>query len=112
MQMLHAITWGRFFTAVLLSTAAYYSILFLLFYRNKVFNWLRKKPPLLVAIGLVSSIALQAQDGNQGIGQANTMIRGYYDTGVQLMYAIGAVLALVGAVKTFREWNAGHKEEA
>jgi uncharacterized membrane protein YidH (DUF202 family) len=66
----------------------------------------------LVALCLLGYEYLQAQDGNQGINQANTLIRGYFTTGVQLMYAIGAVLALVGAVRTFREWNAGHQQEA
>lgn len=109
--MLFFISWGRFLTGILLLTVLYYAILFLLFYRKKVFARLHKKPPLIV-IGLLSSMALMAQDGNQGISQANTMIRSYFDTGVQLMYAIAALLALAGAVKTFREWNAGHRDEA
>ncbi|HLZ86414.1 MAG TPA: DUF4134 domain-containing protein [Puia sp.] len=109
--MLFFISWGRFLTVILLSTAAYYAILLLLFHRNKIFDWLKKRTPLLVA-GTAGALAAHAQDGNQGINQANTLIRSYYDTGVQLMYAIGAVLALVGAVRTYREWNAGHQQEA
>ncbi|GGB23858.1 hypothetical protein GCM10011511_54680 [Puia dinghuensis] len=65
-----------------------------------------------MAIGLLSSIALHAQDGNAGITQANTMIRNYYADGVNLMYAIAAILGLVGAVKVYREWNHGHQQEA
>lgn len=109
--MLFFISWGRFLTGILLLTALYYVALFLLFYRKKIFHWLRKKGPL-ATLALLSTTALHAQDGNQGINQANTMIRGYFDSGVTLMYAVGAVLALVGAVKTFREWNAGHQQEA
>jgi hypothetical protein len=111
MQMLSFISWGRFLTAIVLSTAIYYAILFLLFYRNKIFHWLRRRVPLLL-IAAAGGLAAHAQDGNQGISQANTLIRGYFDTGVQLMYAIGAVLALVGAVQVFRHWNAGHQQEA
>ena len=48
-----------------------------------------------------------AQDGNAGINEATTQVRSYFDTGTQLMYAIGAVLGLVGAVKVFQKWNGG-----
>jgi hypothetical protein len=109
--MLFFISWGRFLTLLLLLTAFYYLFLLLLFYRNKVFDRWRKKASLLLA-ATAGTLALHAQDGNQGISQANTMIRGYFDTGVQLLYAIGAVLALVGAVRTFKHWNAGHQDEA
>ena len=109
--MLFFISWGRFLTMTLLLTASYYAILLLLFYRNKIVDWLRKRAPLLL-VGVAGGVAARAQDGNQGISQANTMVRGYFDTGVQLMYAIGAVLALVGAVQVFRHWNAGHQQEA
>lgn len=40
------------------------------------------------------------------------MIRSYFDSGCQLMYAIGAILALVGAVQVYRHWNSGHQQEA
>jgi hypothetical protein len=57
------------------------------------------------------TIAL-AQDGNQGIQQATTMVKGYFDTGCNLMYAIGAVIAIIGGVKTFQKWNAGEPDTA
>ena len=50
---------------------------------------------------------LTAQDGNAGINQANTTVRGYFDAGCNLMYAIGAVLGLIGAVKVYQKWNHG-----
>ena len=53
-----------------------------------------------------------AQDGNQGIQQATTMVKGYFDTGCNLMYAIGAVIAIIGGVKTFQKWNAGEPDTA
>ena len=111
MQMLFFISWGQYLTAILLLAALYYAIVLILIYGNKMSDWLRKRVPLLV-IATAGGVAARAQDGNQGISQANTMVRGYFDTGVQLMYAIGAVLALVGAVQVFRHWNAGHQQEA
>lgn len=109
--MLFSISWGRFLTVIFLSTAIYYAILLLLFYRNKFFDWVRKKASL-VLLASAGGLAASAQDGNQGISQANTMIRGYFDTGSQLLYAIGAILALVGAVRVYREWSSGHQQEA
>ena len=50
------------------------------------------------------------QDGNAGIQQATTQVKGYFDTGCNLMYAIGAILGLVGAVKVFSKWIGGHQE--
>jgi len=52
-----------------------------------------RKGGLLVG-GLVSQVCAMAQtaDGNVGLTQANTMVRGYYDTATNLMFAIGAIL--------------------
>lgn len=48
-----------------------------------------------------------AQDGNAGINEATMRVRSYFTTGVNLMYAIGALLGLVGAVKVYQKWNSG-----
>ncbi|MGF7231964.1 DUF4134 family protein [Arachidicoccus sp.] len=47
--------------------------------------------------------ALYAQDGNAGINQANQAVRSYFDSGTNLMYAIGALLGLIGAVKVYQK---------
>jgi hypothetical protein len=39
----------------------------------------------------------QTADGNNGLNQANTMVRSYFDTATQLMYAVGAIAGLIGA---------------
>jgi len=49
----------------------------------------------------------QTADGNQGLSQANTMVRGYYDTATNLMFAIGAILGIVGAIRVFSMWIRG-----
>lgn len=54
---------------------------------------------VLVAVTIIISIGAYAQDGAAGISAANTQIRGYFGVGTQLMYAIGALLGLIGAVK-------------
>jgi hypothetical protein len=35
------------------------------------------------------------------------MVKGYFATGTTLLYAIGAVVGLVGAVKVYNKWNSG-----
>lgn len=66
---------------------------------------------LCLAICHVSQVA-SAQDGLAGINQANQQIRSYFEAGSQLMYAVGAVLGLIGAVKVFQKWNNGEPDTA
>jgi hypothetical protein len=62
----------------------------------------------LLTTGLLLVVTiLNAQDGNAGINEANNKVRGYFDAGTNLMYAVGAVLGLIGAVKVYQKWNAG-----
>lgn len=53
------------------------------------------------------AITTFAQDGNAGIQDANLKVRSYFQSGTQLMYAVGAIVGLIGAVKVFNKWNAG-----
>lgn len=56
------------------------------------------------------SIPLFAQDGDAGIRSATDKVKGYFDSGIDLMYAIGAVVGIIGAVKVFNKWNAGEPD--
>ncbi len=56
---------------------------------------------------LLLSLAISAQDGNAGINEANTKVRSYFASGTNLMYAVGAVLGLIGAVQVYSKWNSG-----
>ncbi|MGN6396692.1 MAG: DUF4134 domain-containing protein [Mucilaginibacter sp.] len=51
-----------------------------------------------------------AQDGNAGINQATSQVKSYFDTGTNLMYAIGAIVGLVGAIKVYKKWNDGEHD--
>lgn len=74
---------------------------------NKLFPCYAKQAALLIlAIGLTIATAY-AQDGNAGINEANTKVRSYFESGTNLMYAVGALLGLIGAVKVYQKWNAG-----
>lgn len=62
---------------------------------------------LSLVVFLLTVTLSEAQDGNAGINEATMRVRSYFTTGTNLMYAIGAVLGLVGAVKVFQKWNSG-----
>ena len=59
------------------------------------------------SLAFIESTVLLAQDGTAGINEANNKVRGYFDAGTNLMYAIGAIVGLVGAVKVYNKWSAG-----
>ena len=61
----------------------------------------------MVLVLLAINYQSYAQDGLAGINEANQKVRSYFDAGTQLMYAIGALLGLIGAVKVYQKWNAG-----
>jgi len=67
---------------------------------------LYKKCSLLTILLIVSLVAYN-QDGNAGINEANTKVRSYFAAGTNLMYAVGAVLGLIGAIKVYSKWNSG-----
>lgn len=62
---------------------------------------------LLITSGVITAYA---QDGIAGINQANQQVRSYFAAGTNLMYAIGALLGLIGAIKVYQKWNAGDQD--
>src|SRR5450432_4653258 len=62
---------------------------------------------LLLAIANFSVLVNYAQDANAGINEANTKVRSYFASGTNLMYAVGAIVGLIGAVKVYQKWNSG-----
>lgn len=77
-------------------------------FRSAVVNFLRNT---LATITLLTiSLSLYAQDGNSGITAATTQVKSYFTTGTSLMYAIGAIVGLVGAIKVFKKWNDGEHD--
>jgi len=63
----------------------------------------------LVSLNCFYTVCL-AQDGNAGIQAATSQVKSYFDTGCSLMYAIGAVVGIIGAIKVFNKWNAGEPD--
>lgn len=62
---------------------------------------MRKKIFLSAAI-LAAVVSAYAQgNGQAGITEATNLITGYFDPGTKLVYAIGAVVGLIGGVKVY-----------
>ena len=70
-------------------------------------SFAKKWLPLIGIALLLVCISVHAQDGNAGINEANTKVRSYFGSGTNLMYAVGAVVGLIGAVKVYNKWNSG-----
>lgn len=70
---------------------------------------IKRKILRLTGAGLLTIVTSKmfAQDGNEGIDQATTMVKSYFDSGANLMYAVGALLGLIGGVKVYQKWNHG-----
>ena len=77
-------------------------------FRPRMVNFFRQVAATCTLI--VTSLSLFAQDGNSGITAATTQVKSYFTTGTSLMYAIGAIVGLVGAIKVFKKWNDGEHD--
>ncbi len=58
---------------------------------------------LSIVVTILAHVLAVGQDGNAGINEATMRVRSYFATGTNLMYAIGAVLGLVGALKVYQK---------
>jgi hypothetical protein len=64
---------------------------------------------LVVAL-MLAAPAVWAQAGGNGaagIEEATSQIRSYFDPSTRLMYAVGAVLGLIGGIRVYSKWNSG-----
>ncbi|OLQ21178.1 conjugal transfer protein [Tannerella forsythia] len=63
----------------------------------------------LIAAVLLLSISSAFAQGNglSGINQATNMVTSYFDPATKLIYAIGAVVGLIGGVKVYSKFSSG-----
>ncbi|MEO7214524.1 MAG: DUF4134 domain-containing protein [Mucilaginibacter sp.] len=69
-----------------------------------------KKHILLFLTVMAIAMTGYSQDGNAGINEATNQVKSYFATGTNLMYAIGAIIGLVGAIKVYKKWNDGEHD--
>nr|WP_200878565.1 DUF4134 domain-containing protein [Sphingobacterium sp. ML3W] len=68
----------------------------------------QRKKVLLTATVMLSGIGAFAQgNGTAGITEATQMVTSYFDPATQLIYAIGAVVGLIGGVKVYNKFSSG-----
>ena len=68
----------------------------------------QRKKVLLAAVAMLSGIGAFAQgNGTAGITEATQMVTSYFDPATQLIYAIGAVVGLIGGVKVYNKFSSG-----
>ena len=65
---------------------------------------------MVIVLTTVQSQIANAQSGEAGITSATSQVRGYFGVGVNLMYAIGGLVALIGAVKVYQKWSGGEPD--
>lgn len=61
----------------------------------------------VVTLFFASQTAFAAGNGLSGINEATSMVTSYFDPGTKLIYAIGAVVGLIGGVKVYSKWSSG-----
>lgn len=65
-----------------------------------------KKKVLFSAVALLAASATFAQgNGMAGITEATNMVTSYFDPATKLIYAIGAVVGLIGGVKVYGKFS-------
>ncbi|RZJ37090.1 MAG: DUF4134 domain-containing protein, partial [Chryseobacterium sp.] len=67
----------------------------------------RKKILLLGLTFLAVTGAFAQGNGTAGINEATQMVTSYFEPATQLIYAIGAVVGLIGGVKVYNKFSSG-----
>lgn len=63
---------------------------------------------MLLVMAFATGIrAYAAGNGMAGINEATSMVTSYFDPGTKLVYAIGAVVGLIGGIKVYSKWSSG-----
>lgn len=93
-----------------LMTMLYYSGLSLIYLQpNKPQNDSTMKRRILFSVlcVLAAAGAFAQGQGLAGINEATSLMTSYFDPATKLCYAIGAVLGLVGGIKTYGKFSSG-----
>ena len=70
-----------------------------------------RKRILLSVFSVLFTAGLFAQgQGLAGINEATSLMTSYFDPATKLCYAIGAVLGLVGGIKTYGKFSMGYPD--
>lgn len=68
----------------------------------------QRKKLLCGGLALLFTTGTYAQgNGSAGINEATQMVTSYFEPATQLIYAIGAVVGLIGGVKVYNKFSSG-----
>ena len=68
----------------------------------------KKKIMMLLFLLTATAIGAYAQgNGIAGINEATKMVISYFDPGTKLIYAVGAVVGLIGGIKVYNKFSSG-----
>lgn len=68
----------------------------------------QRKKVLLTAVCMLVAFGMLAQgNGAAGINEATQMVTSYFDPATKLIYAIGAVVGLIGGAKVYNKFSSG-----
>ena len=68
----------------------------------------KKKIMMLLFLLTATAVGVYAQgNGIAGINEATKMVTSYFDPGTKLIYAVGAVVGLIGGIKVYNKFSSG-----
>ena len=67
----------------------------------------KKKITMLFLLTATAIGAYAQGNGMAGINEATKMVTSYFDPGTKLLYAIGAVVGLIGGIKVYNKFSSG-----
>ncbi len=77
-------------------------------FQNQKIIIMKRQRILLTVLFMTISWSLNAQgNGSAGITEATQMVTSYFDPATKLIYAIGAVVGLIGGVKVYNKFSSG-----
>lgn len=68
---------------------------------------LKKTVALLLWITASTLNAFAEGDGSAGITKATSLLTSYFDPATKLIYAAGAIVGLIGAIKVYSKFSSG-----
>ena len=67
----------------------------------------KKKITMLLLLTTTAIGAYAQGNGIAGINEATKMVTSYFDPGTKLIYAVGAVVGLIGGIKVYNKFSSG-----
>lgn len=74
---------------------------------NRRMNSKERLAMLALTLMMTGATAFAQGNGMAGINEATKMVTSYFDPATKLIYAIGAVVGLIGGVKVYNKFSSG-----